>query len=519
MKNKIKEFGDKFSVKNVEKILVFWMVITSIFLILGSIPVQADLAPNDFKPNDLGKEVREEDKQPKNGKPDYEDKNPNKNERDYQTHGSDGLNHDGVGGHDKDNDGVRDPGEDPFDRGDIASMAGRYQGPKNGYEEINAPAPCTGKIKVPKAGGANYASDFPRTAPQGPIDHKKVTENVKKFVHDFLQPACWNRNAGQGAVSDKEIIDDFNKENIDIGKRSHPQGDTNYVCHNQASFFCSLMRELGYPCREKWVSLTRNNRHVYPEAATNVWYNGEWHLEDPFLQVNDNANNYKDTRITDVRIWKSRTGPYDRGPGSDPDNPTTPPDETVMRSGTFTEESNPCVVIYIQDFDGKITGETTCISDITFIDSFIGEMRGVEEQIPFSWYSPHGLPIMSDWTEKASFLGNTTENIFLGFSGIDPSPEDVGTRKYTIVVINCCNETEEFNVSLSAIETNREIILSTNEIRGTVHSNESINFPFVVTVGDLILEPLPAITPFSFLLALLSLLGLGAIAMRKVYKR
>ncbi|WP_306536031.1 hypothetical protein [Geobacter sp.] len=443
------------------------------------------VAGNNFSPNDLGKSAREEDKNPKNGKPDYEDKNPNAGERNYQTHGSPDLNHDGVGGHDKDNNGVRGQGEDPFDRGDLGSMAARYQGPKNGYEQVDAPAPCTGKITVPKAGGANYGGDFPKTA-ANEIDHKKVVENTKKFVHDLLQPACWP--PGQGTVTDKDVVDDFNAGNLDIGKRHHPLGKPNFVCHNQTSMFCSLIRELGYPCREKWVSLTRDGKHVYPEAATNVWYNGEWHLEDPFLLVNDKKENYKSTSVTDVRIWQSRTGPWDRGPGSDPDTPSTPPDETALRSGTLLEQQNQAVLTYVTDQNNAVTGDLTNHQDNVPIDSLLAQFGGTVAQIPNSWYSPAAQPILTIWDDTGTVTGVTPEQLFIGFPSFNLTADQAGTKQYQVCVHTDSGTAQDYNVAVKPIETNRAVTVQPTTLSGIVFPGQTSCSLLSVTVGDVLCD-------------------------------
>ena len=55
---------------------------------------------------------------------------------------------------------------------------------------------------------------------------------------------------------------------------------------------------------------------------------------------------------------------------------------------------------------------------------------------------------------------------------------------------------------------------------GFVYNDTSPDAPLYGMTEDMIFSTeVPAITPLSFLLALLSLLGLGAIAMRKMYKR
>jgi hypothetical protein len=381
------------------------------------------LADNDFSPNDLGKNVRTEDKN-NNSIPDYEEKNPKKAERDYQLHGSSLFTHDGVGGHDTNKNNRRDLGEMPFDRGDIASMAARYQRPKNGYETILSP--CGYRTGVPKAGGGIYLDDFPRTA-EGDIDHKKVAENVRKFARDLLQPACYPPI--QDHVTDEGIINQFNNGELDIGQRSHPKGWPNYVCHNLASFFCSLMRELGYPCREIGVLLKRENADDYPEASAHVWYDGKWHLEDPFFNISDEKD-YRRAYATHILTWWSKTSPWDEFPGANSPRPPTDP-EKIMRAEIYIEEKNLFTVFYIK-------GDTT------------------------------------------TTVGKANKSLFLSFEKLFPTLSDAEIAFYTLVVKNIGETTTRFNVDMHS--THPALILSDQNFQGYLTIGGLVSFDFSVTV-------------------------------------
>lgn len=379
------------------------------------------LAENNFSPNDLGKNIRTEDKN-NNGIPDYEEKNPKKAERDYQLYGNPQFTNDGVGGHDTNKNNQRDRGEMPFDRGDIASMAARYQGPKNGYEIISE---CDGVvIPVPRAGGGKYLDDFPRTV-QGDIDHKEVVKNVIKFVRDLLQPAYFPPIRNK--VTDKEIIDEFNEGNLDIGKRTHPKGWPNYVCHNMASLFCSLMRELGYPCREMWVLIEKKEREPYPEAAAQVWYDGGWHLEDPYLGISEDLKYYKGPNTIRVLIWWSKISPWDDSPDSHLQHFLIDPEK--MRTGIHIEEENECVTIYVEGDTLTTRGEAN--------------------------------------------------EVFLDFERWLPS-SDVEIRFHTLVVHNLCKTSTDFTVDLHAAHPT--LILSDHSIQGHFTLDGSKSFDFSVTV-------------------------------------
>jgi hypothetical protein len=103
------------------------------------------------------------------------------------------------------------------------------------------------------------------------------------------------------------------------------------------------------------------------------------------------------------------------------------------------------------------------------------------------------------------------------------------SSKYRKWTESCSNPDAITDHTMGGLKTNTPYLVKVNgAIYGNYTSNESgyVFFTYSGGYSDIVfemeetgVEEVPAITPLSFLLILLSLLGLGAIAMRKMYKR
>ncbi len=132
-----------------------------------------------------------------------------------------------------------------------------------------------------------------------PDSLSKVVHNIYLFTARLLEPDSWSE---EEIYTSKDISRWWEKGKIAPGRpypyphqvytssSTRPPG---YICLEHAYLFTSLVRNLGIPARELDVSFATHIRekdgtyqlgYYCQEAAAQVYYRGEWHLYDPFLE-------------------------------------------------------------------------------------------------------------------------------------------------------------------------------------------------------------------------------------------
>jgi hypothetical protein len=384
----------------------------------GEIQASGALGENDFQPNDLGKEQRND--------ANYE-KLPQA-ERDYYEKGDKDYNHDPAGANDQ----------------------------RAKYAE-----------KAAKAG----KDDFPRK-PDKSIDHAQVAKNVKEWVDSTLEPDGYPHPM---YATDKDIYDKLDAQG---GKGAIPPVEEAHICIEHAKLMASLMRELGYPTREKNVALSVAEDEYVQEAAVNVWYDGAWHFFDPFLcltkqedyfgtEEDPNSLRFKDYRkyyavgpITDWDVW-GHTGTVD--------DPNWKHLEDKKRSGVDIDEN------YI---DPPEVPRSTYLAVVDSVGHVVGTLNGLTyNEMPYAWYIPQDTVACTNHLDVNS-TRLLNEIIFLGFSTTDPGIIDSGTYYFTLYVQAIADA--QFNISLTP--TTEYISLNLTQVTGTIHSGETKQFSFSMGV-------------------------------------
>jgi len=248
------------------------------------------LATNDFGNNgetsvpdsayEPGKKERESDE--------YKRENPDAGKRDYYEKGGASGNHDGAC------------------RARLAYKAARYQGPANGYE-TGQTTDASGHRDGPrpKAGGGSYAAKLPE-------DPCTIIRNIYKFVEDITYP----KKQPSPLASDSAICGEIEQGTIDIGT---PHPSDQFMCIETTLLFTSLVRELGFPAREKNILPSfANGRYDVQTAAANVWCGGKWIFFDPWESFTDTEDYLKGTghagyvgptTFHDADIWVRESAP------------------------------------------------------------------------------------------------------------------------------------------------------------------------------------------------------------------
>lgn len=403
---------------------------------------------NDFSPTDLGNTAQVR------GHAQY--KNLPAANRNYYENGPASFSTDGAGGHDTNKNGIRDQGEQPLDRGDVAAFCVRY---KRGADPLaNAPDP-------------------PTTVDQ----FVAVMESLKTCVDDYLEP---DKDPQPNSVrSDEKILGLINARLLRIGTPMNPQdftdggfkGRTGFVCLDHALFFGSLARELGFPARQVNVPLSKMQdgarKYFYQEAATEVWFNGAWHYFDAYMtKPADRAKALERTpdgfvgrgSITDRAVHFTAVGSihydaYDEDNG-DPENEGWQKEEGANKNPAFDylkvaqaisiEQQIPGVRVFVTALtSGLASGWTpdlvgNPIVPQSLIDLFIEPARtGARLDIPASAYVSQGvaIPDTAD-TETPGRVTVTNDTVVVNNPAAD---------RYCINVWNYGSATSGFRVFTS----------------------------------------------------------------------
>jgi len=406
------------------------------------------MAGNDFKPIDLGntKQVRMN--------PFYQQL-PQK-ERDHYENGLPVYNHDGVGGHDKNNNGVRDQGEAPFDRADIAAFCVRY-----------------------RRGAAPLAAT--PGAPGNEKDFVAIMESLKTCVDDYLEP---NKDPAPNRLrADDKILDLINQGLVGIGNpmtedkftKAGYGGRKGFVCIDHNLFFASLTRELGFPVRELNVPFSkmqdRARKYFYQEAATEVFFNDSWYYFDAY--ETKPPNKYKVERSPDgwvggtargstisdrvVHFTSKGTEDYDwdtdtGDPGIDWQKEDTNSKFPYLKvaSAAIFEQQVPGVRIFVTALTAQgirlqsgwtpdLLGNPTVPDSIDdlLLDSSV---TGARLDIPGSAYLPQGIeiPRTADPSYPVGTITNDTVTL-----------DDPATNEYCVGVWNTTQSMSDFKVLVS----------------------------------------------------------------------
>jgi hypothetical protein len=376
------------------------------------------------------------------------------NSRDYYEKGGAQTNHD-----------------DPC-RARLAYKAARYQGPKNGYDGLD-----------PRPGGGDYG-DFPRTP-------EEIISNIYKFVEDMLYP---RQGSDAPWYEDKKLCEDIESGTIDIGKPlPDPDNDAGYACIVAAHLFTSLVRELGFPAREKNIVYSNSEgKFSYQTAAANVWYGGEWHFFDPWESFRD-PKNYLNGEghvvsagdFHDAELWIRDSAPAITG-GALVDNEYffllgapldsgwgTKPETKMKLDGTEVKVESAGFFLGVKKdgewYAGRLpSGE----------QALLGEPQAVyvkhEDLIPRTRLDPPGPDTYG------------YELITLLHNGAAP-----GRYPFTAVLSNVGAEAQDYKLEITAMPVTRHIKVQVKAqmLSGVVAPGRQLEFPFVVIIGDAI--PLP----------------------------
>ncbi len=152
-------------------------------------------------------------------------------------------------------------------------------------------------VRAARYGDRWTRSGPPPGDPEFPETPAKVVENIAEFVTDALMPkgapadmwtprgnaeSIWRREYGFGAP-------------LPAHKMTDPDVGTTFVCQEHAMLFGSLVRSLGFPCREVnvltfigWV------RPDWQDASNDVWYDGHWNYWGLFDYTDPTPEPFRD---------------------------------------------------------------------------------------------------------------------------------------------------------------------------------------------------------------------------------
>jgi len=359
------------------------------------------VATNNFGPNDLGNTDKVRKHSAYKKLPEAE--------RNYYEHGQPDFNHDGVGGHDTNGNGVKDGAEANHDRGDLASFCARYN--RGAAPDANVPA-----------------------APTTLAQFMALMEKIKRCVDDLLEEDK-DPQPGVAFVTDQNITDFINAGELGIGNPMSQaefkgrgfvrsdlpapnNGASGFVCIDHALVFASIVRELGFPVRQVNVPMSKiqggMRRYTYQEAVTEVWFDGAWHYFDAYLTggaAQTSPDGLLGGSFTDRKVFVTTTGTddYDYRPDGDPvpgsgwkkaegtDKNPKFDYEKVASAATF-EQTQPGVRLFVTVAStGLITGWTPDLPGDPMVpeslkDLFLQpELTGARVEIAKSGYLPHGV--------------------------------------------------------------------------------------------------------------------------------
>jgi hypothetical protein len=187
----------------------------------------------------------------------------------------------------------------------IAEKASRYSRPAGGYADGPHSGPVQGKVKPEKVdldpenetldGGGVYVK--PEASKS--LTDKQRCNNIYHWVEDMFWPKGAEPGGSDRAKLDKNWgkLDEIEKGDLDIGKRTDAKRKEAWYCIEQAEFMGFLLRQLGYKVQYKNIIPSLKQKSGAPAgsefdtgqqtAALNVWFNGKWNFFDPFESFSD----------------------------------------------------------------------------------------------------------------------------------------------------------------------------------------------------------------------------------------
>jgi hypothetical protein len=443
-------------------LLATFGLIAFLSLLLGPAPPAAAddpaLAGNDFGNNgessvpssayEPGKKVRESEE--------YKKENPDQAKRDYYEKGGEKTNHDGKC------------------RAKVAYKAARYKGPKNGYESgTTTDSSGHSDGPRPKAGGGDYEDSMP-------TDPAEIAHNVYKFVEDVTYP----KKQPNPFNDDGDICNQVESGAIDVGKAST---DQTFMCIETIHFFTSLMRELGFPVREKNVLPSfSDGTYDVQTAAANVYYDGEWHFFDPwesftsstdYLTEDGHAGYVGPDSFHDVDIWiresAPTTGDYGFTKGGTTPYPGWKKITTHKENGAKIETRTFAVRLGVRDADGLLTGGTAGVA-VT--------------EIPDSLYVPWDREVQESHALEPGPEVYGAELVTLLYAYDEPP----GIHDYELELFNPSPDLQEVTVDLQGLPWTVDVRVEPPVLSAVLAPGDLVSFPFQVTIGrPLSLPPAP----------------------------
>lgn len=385
----------------------------------------------------------------------YKKENPDPNKRKYYEQGGKSTN------------------TDDKCRALLAYKAARYEGPQNDYD-------AKGK---PKPGGGKYG-DMP-TKPED------IIKNIYKFVEDLLYP---RQGSDAPFYKDSTLCEKITNGELDIGSPYQPEGE-GFACIVAAHFFTSLVRELGFPAREKNVIPSKGDAEWGGQtAAANVWFGGKWNFFDPWESFTDPKDYLVGTghgattpgTYHDAYIWAREEAPSVTGvewsldwhffAGAPTDTGWgTKPVIKVTTDGNKIKVETAFLHLGVEDGEG----------------SYVGAPREEEsELLANAIYVPHDELVLGT---KLGTPGPETTGYELVTLLVPPGAPK-GTQSYTAILHNPTAEPQPYALELKPLPIRVALSMTPAGIlTGTLAPGAMKRIPFEITIGDSLLLPPPAV--------------------------
>lgn len=163
-------------------------------------------------------------------------------------------------------------------------------------------------IRAARYGNTWTRNGPPPGNPEFPETPAKVVENIAEFVTDALMPkgapasmwtptgnaeSIWRREYGFGAP-------------LPNYKMTDPEVGSTFVCQEHAMLLGSLVRALGFPCRDVNVlTFVILVRPAWQDASNDVWYDGHWNYWGLFDYTDPTPEPFRDPDAW-YKCWHGR---------------------------------------------------------------------------------------------------------------------------------------------------------------------------------------------------------------------
>ena len=272
---------------------------------------------------------------------------------------------------------------------------------------------------------ADQLSPLKEQDPNGPLfpenDVQQAVHNVVKFLHQALMPKKWPKTL----LNDHLIAEEIWLGRYGPGKEND-QGF--FICQEHSYLLGSLLRALGICVREVNFLVVLPWFVNAQDAASEMFYNGDWH----FYGLFDARNVFTDHRTHYAR-WNQAYGMWvgirrwtESKPRFAMNSWTMNRSEVWQFSGygdrgSFVATSEPPLVSWIYPYlayevfspvaatvvlpDGRRIGALSSIDPNGFLDFLLGAREkpaGIVNEVPGAYYYPEGLTFYSDVSNPAS---------------------------------------------------------------------------------------------------------------------